>query len=90
GTNPLDPDDNKINNRNQLLIIGFISIIGFIILYYSLPVVISKIRRGEEYQWIKEGIKLRQQKSDAFVADSTDKIREDVLELSSSERVKDN
>jgi len=83
-TDPLDPNDNKINNRNRLLIISFVAIIAFIILYYSFPTIITKLRRDDEINWIKEGIQLRQQKSKKLVSKSVDTTQEDSLELSST------
>ncbi|NHJ49214.1 MAG: hypothetical protein FK733_15605 [Asgard group archaeon] len=62
-TDPLDPSDNRVIKRNRLVLISFSSIIGAMIIYYFSPFITKRIRKNVESEWVREGIRKRQQKS---------------------------
>ena len=66
-TDPLDPDDNRNNIIIRYILIIFGSIIASILIYYIAPLVFSKLTREEEVKWVREGIRWRKKKSDAFI-----------------------
>jgi len=66
-TDPLDPNDNKHNTIIRYILIIFSSVIGGILVYYIAPLFISKLSREEEVKWVREGIRWRKKKSDAFL-----------------------
>ncbi|HUT81635.1 MAG TPA: hypothetical protein VMZ29_10585 [Candidatus Bathyarchaeia archaeon] len=79
GTDPLDASDNKKFARRNNILISFSLIIAGVLVYYFSPILISKLRREEEINWIREGIKKRNAKSNRFVSnnltvDSTDTV----------------
>ena len=66
-TDPLDPDDNKNNIIIRYILIIFGSVIAIILVYYITPFFFSKLTREEEVKWVREGIRWRKKKSDAFM-----------------------
>ncbi len=67
GTDPLDASDNKNLVRLRFILITFGSILGAILIYYLSPLIIIKLSREEEVNWVRQGILWRQNKSNNLI-----------------------